>query len=564
MIPGTRGTDKFACNLPGTFGVYMVGRGWSGGGGPRPTNILCPVGTLSRRDRPTLATMTASASATSDPARPAHGALPAVVEALTGEALSTIVDLVAYPVPDGDGRAVVVANHDGAVRLTADGGHKVLSGRDPVANTDPMAFLPYEAEVADPGPANARNAYPDPGRRLLSFFADPGRSPDLTVIHTPRHYFPDEGGHRGEHGSLDVIQSRAPFIVSGAGVRRGGLVHDHARTVDVGPTLLHAAGVAGERLRDAAGRALDGRARSDLVDAGGRYVIGILWDGGHCSDLLHLAASGELPGVARLLESGTALTGGAVAEFPSVTLCNHTSALTGVGPGRHGIIGNVFFDRSTGQQILANDETTWHRSSEWLRPEVSTVFELLAAAEPGARTACVNEAVDRGATYSTMQVIRELADPRGAGALNDAMPSAEASPYVENPAHLQDNYFRWATRVDDAGIDQLRQVWGMVAEAPRLTWWCQVVTDAGHHAGGPRSEIARASLRDSDRRLQAFLAHLDGLGVTDDVTFLLTADHGFEGADESVTGSWAPALAEVLEPLGVTFRDEGPGLVYLF
>jgi phosphonoacetate hydrolase len=85
------------------------------------------------------------------------------------------------------------------------------------------------------------------------------------------------------------------------------------------------------------------------------------------------------------------------------------------------------------------------------------------------------------------------------------------------------------------------------------------VTDAGHHAGGPRSEIARDSLRDADARLGTFLDHLDGLGVTGAVSFLLTADHGFERADPAVAGSWRPAL----DALGIPYRDEGPGLVYL-
>ena len=59
--------------------------------------------------------------------------------------------------------------------------------------------------------------------------------------------------------------------------------------------------------------------------------------------------------------------------------------------------------------------------------------------------------------------------------------------------------------------------------------------------------------------LRTFLDHLEALGVLDEVTFLLTADHGFEGADPSVTGSWTPAL----EALGIPYRDEGPGFVYL-
>ena len=498
-----------------------------------------------------------------------RSAAEAVAMELASPELARIIDLVAYPVrDDADRPAVIVRNSGGAVRLwlteTGQERHELLAGRDPVQNTDPLAFLPYPLECADPGPDNERNAYPEPARRLLSFFADPDRSPDVVVVHTPRHYFPERGGHRGEHGSLDVIQSRAPFLLSGAGVRPLGLVADHARTVDIAPTLLHLAGVPAEDHRDADGAALDGRARTDLAEAGvGRFVIGLLWDGAPSSDLLSLASAGELPAVARLLAAGTALTGGAVAEFPSVTLCNHTSALTGVGPGRHGILGNVFYDRVRDQQILANTETTWHRSAEWLRPGVSTVFEMLARAQPTARSACLDEPIDRGATTSTMQLVRAEGDDRGAGGLDGVLPAAEDSPYLTRLDHLEDRYYRWCTRVDDAGLIQILGLFADPATAPRLTWWSNIVTDAGHHAGGTRSEIAQDSLREADRRLGALLAHLDSLGVTDQVTFLLTADHGFEAADESVTGSWAPALAAACDRLGVSYRDEGPGFIYL-
>ncbi len=71
--------------------------------------------------------------------------------------------------------------------------------------------------------------------------------------------------------------------------------------------------------------------------------------------------------------------------------------------------------------------------------------------------------------------------------------------------------------------------------------------------------MSRDALRQADARLTAFLDHLERLGPLDDVTFLLTADHGFEGADPAVTGSWRPAL----DALGVAYRDEGPGFVYL-
>ena len=50
---------------------------------------------------------------------------------------------------------------------------------------------------------------------------------------------------------------------------------------------------------------------------------------------------------------------------------------------------------------------------------------------------------------------------------------------------------QWGVSVDDAGLQQLLQVWADAASAPRLTWWANVVTDAGHHGAGPRSEMGR-------------------------------------------------------------------------
>ena len=307
----------------------------------------------------------------------------AVIAALSAPGLAALVDLVLWVEPGADGLPVAhAANHLGRVRLHPGGRHDVLAGTDPIASEDPMAFLPYDREIEGEGPrVSTDNAYPYAAERILSLFADVDRSPDVAVVHTPRHYFPDEGGHHGEHGSLDVVQSRAPLVLSGAGVRRRGFVDEHARLVDVGPTLAHLAGVPHEDLVDSTGEPLDGRVLAAYLDhppAGRpRWVVGILWDGAHCGDLLHLVEQGELPGVARLVEHGVALRGGAVAQFPSVTLTNHTSILTGVGPGRHGVLGNVYFDRATGERVVPNDETTWHRSAEWLHGGARTVFEMV-------------------------------------------------------------------------------------------------------------------------------------------------------------------------------------------
>ncbi len=512
---------------------------------------------------------------------PAEAAVSAAVTALVAPDLAAIVDVVAWPDPDagrdpsGCPLAVLVADHGGVARLDAahpDG--ELVSGRHPLPSTDPLAFLPYAGEVADPSPDHVRNAYPLPWLRLSSFFADP-RSPDVAIVHTGAHFFPEQGGHHGEHGSLGVIQSRAPLLLSGAGVSARGLVEGHARLVDVMPTL---AWVAGVDRADLAG--LDGVVRDDLVGRGAAYVVGLLWDGAHAGSLLELAAQGELPNVARLLERGCALTGGAVAEFPSLTLVNHTSMLTGVGPGRHGVVGNVYWDRAESRQVVPNDPATWHRTHELYRDGVMTLFEAVLGARPDARTACVNEMTERGSWASTFALVRaaltsgDSVDPGEAGsresldfvtAVRALLPDPYVSDLVTRARCAEDDDYAFYSGIDLLGLSTMVGLFSAPdpAEWPTLAWWSQYTTDAAHHHGGPRSGIATDGLRDCDARLGGLLDQLERIGVLDDTLVLLTADHGFEGADPSVRGSWAPALSAALDPLGVPWRDEGPGFLYV-
>lgn len=438
--------------------------------------------------------------------------------------LAHIVDLVCW-VEKG---LVHVADAKGHVALGRSGACTLLAGRDPIGEQDPMS--------------DRTTTYPYAAVRLHSLFADP-RAPDLAVVHTGAHSWPERGGHPGEHGSLNAIQSRAPLILSGAGVVGRGVLERVARVVDVGATLAHLSGASYD--------GMDGLPLPDVLP-GAAHVVGLLWDGAQCADLLAMAVEGMLPAVARLLERGCALRGGAIAEFPSVTLVNHTSALTGVGPGRHGIVNNAFYDRALSRQVVANSSATWHSAMQWLRPGVTTVFERLPA---GARSACVNEPVDVGATYSTFALIRET----GAAAdLAPHLPVAADDPHATQDFVVADADYAWGTQVDAAGLDQMRMLWSE-GVPPRLTWWNTTLTDSGHHAGGPGSDIARASMRDADRRLGVWLDLVEERGLTDDTVVLLTADHGSEAADPDCTGDWD----EALRAAGVPFRDEAYGFLYL-
>ncbi|MCW2725894.1 MAG: type phosphodiesterase/nucleotide pyrophosphatase [Frankiales bacterium] len=446
------------------------------------------------------------------------------LDVLLDPSLAHVVDLVCWP----EYGRVHVADARGHVALGPDGAPTLLAGRDPVADQDPFS----------------ETGYPFAAQRLHSLFTDP-RAPDLAVVHTGAHSWPERGGHPGEHGSLNGLQSRAPLLLSGTGVAARGVVDEVARTVDVGATLAHLSGASYD--------GMEGRPLAEVVP-GARYVVGLLWDGAQCADLLAMVAAGELPAVARLLDRGCAFRGGAIAEFPSVTLVNHTSALTGVGPGRHGIVNNAFYDRLLGEQVVPNSAQTWHSAMQWLRPGVRTVFERLPA---GTRSACVNEPVDVGATYSTFALIR--ADgPASGGGLAAYLPDATTDPHATQEHVAADSDYTWATQVDGSGLDQVLRLW-REDEPPRLMWWNTTLTDSGHHAGGPGSPIARASMRDADRRLGVWLDLVEERGLWDDTVVLLTADHGSEGADPGCVGDWAVGLRAARVP----FRDEAYGFLYL-
>ena len=446
------------------------------------------------------------------------------LDVLLDPALAPVVDLVCW----SEQGLVHVADSEGHSALALDGTTTVLAGRDPVADQDPFS---------DDG-------YPFAAARLHSLFSDP-RAPDLAVVHTGGHHWPERGGHLGEHGSLNGLQSRAPLLLSGPGVTERGVVDRVARTVDVGATLARLSGGDTDEM--------DGVA-VDLVEPGAQHVVGLLWDGAPSGELLSLAQAGTLPNVARLLARGCALRGGAVAEFPSVTLVNHTCALTGVGPGRHGIVNNAFYDRVAGEQVVPNSAASWHKAMQWLRPGVRTVFERLPE---GVVSACVNEPVDTGATYSTFALVRETGRA-GTGTLADWLPPAAQDPHATQEHVAAHSDYEWATQVDAIGLTQVLDLW-REGEPPALTWWNTTLTDAAHHTGGPGSPIAVDSLRDADRRLGVWLDLVEARGLSGDVVVLLTADHGMQGADVAVTGDWDAALTEA----GVPFRDEAYGFLYL-
>lgn len=502
--------------------------------------------------------------------RPDPELVARALDVLLDPALEPIVDVVFHQVDDSDDTYEARAL-DGRVRFTRGAyGHGYrydvveVEGRNPIGDQSLDRFAGLESEIANRFPPRVDNAYPYAYEQVSQLFDAPC-APDICVLHTPAHNWEEQGGHRGEHGSMDVVQARAPFIAAGAGIKQLGRVARAARLVDVAPTVAavlgcsptRGTGLNGLSCDDVFLERQDGEPLDDLVDGRAGHAVAFLLDGANPNVLYAMADRGEAPNVARLMEMGTTFRFGAMAGLPTVTLANHTANVTGAYPGHHWVLHNAWFDRRTAAQVITNSPDTWPTAMKWLAPGIGSIHSAVRRTWPDAFTASVNEPCDVGAAYSTFDFLRQ----------------GEVPPFPESPRglpHVTERFvrpykeYRWSSIVDHLAVEQAAGIWsGHYRERayppPRFMWVNFTLTDSAFHAGGPHSEVAEASVRDTDARVGEVLAAVEQAGVFDDTAFFLVADHGMEQTDPDVTGDWDDALRDA----GIPFRDEGYGFVYV-
>ena len=480
---------------------------------------------------------------------------------LLDTALDPIVDMVLLA-RDG---AYEAHSHDGSIRFRrGDDGRadafEVLEirGTDPLADQSTDRFSPLTDELAHLHPVRADNAYPDAFAQVTQLFDHPA-APDLCVLHSAGHNWEDQGGHRGEHGSLGIVQARAPFVIAGKGARHDGVVPGSIRLVDVAPTVLALLGVdpdsGGTRI---AGQ--DGRAVDEVLAGGGdrpAHVVMFLLDGTNANVLYDMAARGEVPNIARLMAMGTTFGHGAMAGLPSVTLANHTSIITGRLPGHHGILHNAWYDRRSGEQIITNSNANWPTAMQHCFEGVESIHDVLHRIEPGVFTASVNEPCDIGADYSTFHFFRR-------GEVPPIPATPDGLPHTTERFVRPSKDYSWSSVVDHMCTEQAVGIWdgryqGESYPQPRFMFCNFTLTDSAMHEGGPHSEVAAAAVRDSDGRVGEILAAVERAGVFDNTAFVLVADHGMEETNPEVRGDWDVPLRDA----GLTFRDEGYGFLYL-
>ncbi len=219
-------------------------------------------------------------------------------------------------------------------------------------------------------------------------------------------------------------------------------------------------------------------------------------------------AAGRMPFMSRVFEQGTALLADCV--VPSFTNPNNLSIVTGVPPSVHGICGNYFFDRESGNEVMMNDPSL-----------LRTGTVLAAFADAGARVAVVT-AKDK---------LRRLLG-HGLRFGNDGAVcfSAEKADEARVDTHGIDNVLKKVglplPSVYSADLTEFVFAAGvmlMQSIKPELMYLS--TTDYVQHKHAPGSDAAN----DFYAMMDGYWAKLDALGAT----VALTADHGMKAKHSS-------------------------------
>jgi arylsulfatase A-like enzyme len=240
------------------------------------------------------------------------------------------------------------------------------------------------------------------------------------------------------------------------------------------------------------------------VAAAPRTVVVLLFDGLAPA----LVDANPMPTLERLRREG-AWTHRMVPAFPTISLINQTTISTGCWPAHHGILTNVFLDPKRGQYDHSPD-------ADWL---IGCEHLHQAAERQGVKSAALGWI------------------GRFSGSQGDLATYTSAERvFKEYPTDAQrtDQVIRMLRLPDD--------------ERPRLILAYFGGPDFEAHFRGMEAEETRAAVVETDALIARILAEIEALPIRDDVTLIVTTDHGM------VPVSYNVNVQKILANHGITAR----------
>jgi len=450
-----------------------------------------------------------------------------------------------------------------------------LIGEDPISNQDPaaLATLAQELEAGaksgysgtDPAQAFVEPehlSYPLAMERIAQLFDSPN-APDIVI--SPRSYA--FGRQPGQHGALDVVQSRAPLVLSGPGVKPG-VTDAVCAQVDVAPTLALLLGLPLIDGMNSSGRTSsergvapdvylkrqDGRPVEEILDRDARgelrrspeRVYIMLLDGLSNTELQErLEKDAEsIPNLRRLVEGGVMFRYGTAVNFPTITWPSHNALGSGAWCGHHDIVNPAYYLRETRQTVAP--QAMQFDTGKFLADGVETLYEAVHRAfgkwdgRAGALTASINEPCTRGAGHAALER-RLVGEAERIRELSHAHYEDTSTRWREDG---QDGVYRYS-RIDSQGLAQALMLFGDEDHPPpKFTYQEFALTDAVGHDYGPHADAIRTALIETDKRIGEILSLMEQRGLLDSTLFVVTADHGMAPIDTSLAANQVQAVLD--------------------
>ncbi|TET94937.1 MAG: hypothetical protein E3J29_07635 [Dehalococcoidia bacterium] len=464
-------------------------------------------------------------------------------------------------------------------RFYAEGGYgyRIVEqiGEDPVASQDATALATLAEELeagaksgysgTDPAQAFVEPehlTYPLAMERIAQLFDSPN-APDIAV--SPKSYA--FGRQPGQHGTLDVVQSRTPLVLAGPGIKPG--VTDAIRTqVDVTATLALLLGLPLIDGKDASGRTSsqrgvepdvylkrqDGKPILEILDRDSQgnlrrrpeRVYIMLLDGLSNTQLQErLEKDAEsIPNLRRLVENGLMFRYGTVVTFPTITWPSHNSLGTGAWCGHHDIVNPTYYLRESRQTVTP--QGMQFDTAKFLGDGVETLFEAVHRVygkwdgREGALTAAINEPCARGADHAALERhllvdfdrLRELTRAR----------YEDTSPRWREDG--QEDIYRYS-RIDTQALAQALLLFEDEGRPPPMfTFHASFLPDAVGHDYGPHHDAIRTALIEADKHIGEILSLLERRGLLDSTLFVVTADHGMAPIDTELAANQVQAVLD--------------------
>jgi hypothetical protein len=440
-------------------------------------------------------------------------------------------------------------------------------GENPVANQDPLAVATIEEELEaarrsghptdDPNKAfiePEQLSYPLAYERIAQLFDSPN-APDLVL--NPKSYA--FGRQPGQHGALDVVQSRAPLCFSGPGVRPG-VSETAARHIDIAPTIARLMGFPKIAGRDSCGRPSndvyfrrqDGRPLDEILDldANGEprarpervYIFHL---DGFANDELHWRLEHEpdaLPNLRRLIERGHRFRYGSIVNFPSITWPSHNTIGTSCWCGHHDIVNPTYYLRATREVVTPQGNQ--FNTARFLSDDVETLYEAFHRVygpwegRRGALTAAIHEPCTRGADHSVLER-RVIGDRDRLRALTQECLDDIGRRWTEDGMQGAQN----ESIVDSRGIAQVLVLFTEDSHPPPAFVFHEfTLPDGTAHDYGPHHAGHRSAIDETDTRIGRVLRTLEERGLFESTLFLIVADHGMAATDTELAANQVELL----------------------